>query len=316
LLPGLAEHAAAIGHTLALPDPDGVVRRAPLFARVGDRAVPALGVAIAATFMKAGPGRIPVDGQGRALVGFAPAGLKVVPLADVWTALEERRAETLQNLVDDRIVLLLVEPAARQERTPLGPMSEVMIQAHLLNAVLTRSWPRETPIAWTALGAAVLAGLTAWLWLALRWWRASLAVAALVLGYLASVPISTSLGGLLLRLVTPLVAALVSSAALAWNHFASAHRIGRLEGEIAAIRQALVRQESSVDSLERAGTRRPRQRHGGAGAATAARLRHAGDGAGARVGQEHRDPAAQGAWVSRAGRVRRRLGEGRTGPGR
>jgi DNA-binding NtrC family response regulator/CHASE2 domain-containing sensor protein len=250
-LPGLAEYAAAVGHALVAPDPDGIVRRAPLLVRVGDRGVPALGVALAATFRKTGLDRIPLDRQGRALIGFATAGLRVVPLAEVWTAIEERRAEALQAIADDRIVLLLVEPAARLERTPLGPMSETMIQAHLLNAALTRSWLRETPIAWTVLGAALLAALTAWLWLALRWWKASIAVAALALAYVASLALSASLAGLLLPLAAPLVALLVASAAaLVWNHFASSRRIGRLEGEIAAIRQALVTQESSVETLE------------------------------------------------------------------
>src|SRR5436309_5387446 len=250
-LPGLVEYAAGVGHTLALPDPDGVVRRAPLLVRVGDRGVPALGVALAATFRKTGLDRIPLDRRGRAVIGFATAGLKVVPLAEVWAAIEERRAEALQTMVDDRIVLLLVEPAARLERTPLGPMSETMIQAHLLNAALTRSWLRETSIAWTMLGTAVLAVLTAWLWLSLRSWKASIAVGALVLAYLAGLTLSASLAGFLLPLATPLLALLVSSAAaLVWNHFTSSSRIGRLEGEIAAIRQALVSQESSVESLE------------------------------------------------------------------
>src|SRR2546428_5459327 len=39
---GVAEHARAVGHTLAPADPDGVVRGVPLFVRLGDRAVPAL----------------------------------------------------------------------------------------------------------------------------------------------------------------------------------------------------------------------------------------------------------------------------------
>ena len=250
-LPGLAEYAAGVGHTLAPADPDGVVRRAPLLVRLGERGVPALGIALAATFRKTGLERIPLDQRGRALIGFATAGLKVVPLAGVWTAIEERRAEALQKIVDDRIVLLLVEPAAGLARTPLGSMSATMIQAHLLNAALTRSWLRQTPIAWTVVGATLLAALTAWLWLAFRWWTAAIGVGTVVLAYLVGVTLSATRTGLLLPLATPLVALFVSSvAALVWNHFASANRIGRLEGEIAAIRQALVRQESSVESLE------------------------------------------------------------------
>src|SRR5213594_3396452 len=45
-LPGLAEYAAGVGHTLAPADPDGVVRRAPLLVRLGERGVPALCIAL------------------------------------------------------------------------------------------------------------------------------------------------------------------------------------------------------------------------------------------------------------------------------
>src|SRR5437870_4510798 len=81
----LSVYAADAGHTIALPDPDVVVRRAPLLIRVGDRCVPALGVAMAATFRKTGLENLPLDRRGRALIGFASSGLQVVPLADVWT---------------------------------------------------------------------------------------------------------------------------------------------------------------------------------------------------------------------------------------
>lgn len=246
-LPGLAQYARGIGHTLVLPDPDGIVRRVPLFVRVGERALPAFGLALATAFTNASAARIPVDRHGQVLVRFAgpewPRGLKVVPLADVWTPTEERQTETLQRLVADRVVLLLVEPAQGKDR--------IRIQVSLFETVLTRSWPIETPAVWTALGAALLAGVAAWLWLAFRWWKAATGIAALVLGYGASLLASASLAGILLPLALPLVAVVVSSAgALAWNQLASAFRIRRLEGEVAEIREALVRQESSVEGLE------------------------------------------------------------------
>ena len=130
-------------------------------------------------------------------------------------------------------------------------MSEVAIQAHLLNTVLTRAWLREAPAGWASIGVALLAGLTAWLWLTARWWKAAVGVTVLALGYAASLSLSPSLTGVLLPLVAPLVAMVVSSAgALAWNQLTSAYRLRRLEGEVAEIREALVRQESSVEGLE------------------------------------------------------------------
>src|SRR5262249_59677682 len=54
-LQALVQPAKNVGHTLATADPDGVVRRVPLFVRLGDRGVPALGLALAAAFPKSGP---------------------------------------------------------------------------------------------------------------------------------------------------------------------------------------------------------------------------------------------------------------------
>src|SRR5437899_82330 len=174
-LPGLAQHARAVGHTLAAVDPDGVVRRVPVFVRLDDAAVPSFGLALAMAFMAVRPDqvvvarggvvipqpgsglapvRIPLDGRGRALVSYAaPQRLNLVSFLDIWTAIDERRVETLQRLVDGKIVLVLAEPARGQYRTPVGPMSDVLIQAQLLNAVLAGSWLREAPLGWTLLGA-------------------------------------------------------------------------------------------------------------------------------------------------------------------
>src|SRR2546428_710860 len=228
-------------------DPDGVVRRVPIFVRVGERGVPAYGLSLAAAFLKIQTDQIPVDRRGRMLIGVAgpelSRGHKVVQLADVWKAIEQRQAEALQSLVADRIVLLLVEPGSGKERAA--------IQANLLDTVLTRSWLREAPAAWTGVGAFLLSGMTAWLWLALRWWKAAVAVAVLALGYVASLLLSPPRAAGVLPLGAPLGAVPVSSAsALLWNQLASSYRVRHLEGEVAAIREALVRQESSVEGLE------------------------------------------------------------------
>ncbi|OLC16951.1 MAG: hypothetical protein AUH29_03705 [Candidatus Rokubacteria bacterium 13_1_40CM_69_27] len=266
-LPGLARHAKAVGHTLAPVDPDGAVRRVPLFVRLHDRAVPALGLALATVFANAradqivvegrqvsipGSGRIPVDGRGRALVGYAaPERLRLVPFLDVWTAIDERRVDTLQRLVEDKIVLVLTEPAREQHRTPIGLMSDVEIQAQLLNTVLAGSWRREAPLGWTVLGTLVVAGLTAWACLALRWWQALAGVAVLVSGCAGVLRLSPPLTGVLLPVFLPLAALIVAGAsALLWNQFGSVYRVRHLESEVEGIREALVRQESTVEALE------------------------------------------------------------------
>jgi DNA-binding NtrC family response regulator/CHASE2 domain-containing sensor protein len=253
-LPALVQPAKNVGHTLAPADADGLVRRVPLFVRLGERGVPAFGLALAAAFAK-DPPRMRVDRHGQVLVGFAgpafPRGFNVVPLTDVVATIERRETETLEKLFAGRIVLLLLEPSRAPRPTPLGTMSDGAIQAQLLNTVLTNAWVRQIPVAWAAITTALLAALAAWLWLAARWWKAAIGVAVLALVYAASLIVVPSRAGLLLPVVAPLVAMVVSSAgAFVWNQLSSGSRIRWLEDEVGAIREALVRQESQVEGLE------------------------------------------------------------------
>ena len=246
-LPGVAQHAKGVGHTVTSADPDGVARRVPLFVTVDDRRVPAYGLALAAALGNLDAARIPTDGGGRALVPAAgswlPRGFKVIPFGDVLSAIEQRQTESLQDLVADRIVLLLVEPPAGTNR--------MVAQANLLDRILSGAWPRETPFAWTFSGSFLVAWLLAWLWLAVRWWKVASGIAIVACSYVASVALAASLTGLLLPLAIPIVAVAASSAgALLWIQLGSAYRVRHLEGEVAAIREGLVRQESVVEALE------------------------------------------------------------------
>jgi DNA-binding NtrC family response regulator/CHASE2 domain-containing sensor protein len=267
--PALVERAEGVGHTLAPTEADGVVRKVPLFVRLGDRAVPAFGLALATAFMSVRPDgivvdrgsvaiaragsrteHIPVDGQGRALVDFATP-IHTVSLLDVWRAIEEGQAAALQDLVEGKVVLLLAEPSRTRQLTPVGSMSDVRIQAHLLNTELTGSWLRPAPIGWAALGTVVLAGLTAWLWLALPWWSALAGVALLVLAHAVALALAPALAGILLPVWLPLASIVLSSAgALLWSQLTSADRIWRLQGEVGEVREALIQRESTVEALE------------------------------------------------------------------
>ncbi|MGH7346499.1 MAG: CHASE2 domain-containing protein, partial [Candidatus Rokuibacteriota bacterium] len=246
-LPGFAQYAKGVGHTLESADPGAVARRVPLLARVGDRRVPAYGLALAAAFTNVDTARIPVDRHGQVLVPAAgsrlPRSFMIVPFIDVVSAIEQRQPEPIQSLVADRIVVLLVEPAAGANR--------MYTQAHLLDRILAGAWLRETPTVWTVLGSVLLSALAAWLWLAASWWKAAIATAVLALSYVMGVFSSASLTGLLLPLAIPLAAMAVSPAgAVLWNQLTSAYRVRHLEGEVAAIREGLVRQESVVEALE------------------------------------------------------------------
>jgi DNA-binding NtrC family response regulator/CHASE2 domain-containing sensor protein len=271
-MPGLVLRARGVGHTLSFPDADGVVRRVPLFARVGDSLIPAYGLALAAARLDLPPGsisvdggvvvlgkeparRIPIDSQGRVLVAFDSAGLprgaRVLPFQDLWTAIEGGRIDALRSLARDKLVLVLADPARGQRRTPLGVMSDVAIQAQLLATIADGDISGEVSRPWVWLGALVLAGLVAWLWLAWPWWIALGGTGVVAVGGVAALLVILSRAHLVLPLSPFLVASVVASVgALAWNHFASVVRLRQVESENLRVREALVRQESAVELLE------------------------------------------------------------------
>ena len=249
-VPALAQHARSVGHTLAPPDPDGVVRRIPVRAGVVDRSVPAWGLALVAAAREAVLDAIPVDRDGRALMTFTPL-LPTLTFSDVWTAIDQGQRDRLQGLVDGKIVLLLLDPGSIERRTPVGLLSEGAIQAQVANAALTSSWRRDVPLTWTALAALVVATAVAWAFLTLRWWQAAGALVVVVAGYQAALHVVPQRTGVLLPIFVPLAAAGVAGAvAVVWRQICAFRRLRLVEGDVHAIRQALVRQESTVESLE------------------------------------------------------------------
>jgi DNA-binding NtrC family response regulator len=248
---------AKVGHSVAEPDVDGVVRAVPLWLPLGERPVPAFGLALASTLTgsPAGNVRVPTDARGRALVDFAagpwPRGVQVVPFFDVWSATEQGDTERIQALANDNAVLVVAEPSRGALRTPVGDASPIAIQAQLARAVLAGSRLREAPPVATAAVALALTALAAWLLLASRWWLGVVAVIAIALAYVAALPLALSRSGLALPVVTPLGAtALGALGGLVLRQLASGARIRRLEEENVRVRETLVRHESAVEALE------------------------------------------------------------------
>ena len=109
---------------------------------------------------------IPLDARARMLVVYAGRGrgLRGVAFSDVWTAIQDGQGERLQELVENRTVVLLTEPASAERHTPDGRfVSDLVVQAHLADTILGRRWLREIPASWTGAGTlllAVLAGTT------------------------------------------------------------------------------------------------------------------------------------------------------------
>ena len=244
--PAHGASAPAVGHTVAPAEPDGIVRRVPQSVRSADRDVPALGLTLAGE----GARSIPTDRAGRVWLRWAP-DLPVVPVSEVWAAIEAGGGGRLQRLVEGKRVLLMTDPPAVVRRTPIGPLSDVGIQAEVLNAALTGAWLRETPRAVTLGGTLVIAMAAAWLGLASGIGLALAGLALLVVivfGFVSAAPV---LFGLALPIIQPFAALVLGGvAALGWNQVDAARRLRRLEGDMAGIREHLVRQESAVESLE------------------------------------------------------------------
>ncbi len=261
VLPAAAEPSStvapgtAVGHTLAPADSDGVVRRVPLAVHHDGREVPALGVALAAVAAGVPPmqvmARIPRHGDDGAQLRWAP-DLQVTPFSELWEAIEGGETERLQRLVEGKAVLIMTEPTTVGRRlTPIGPLSDIAIQAELLNAVLTGAWVRSVPRGWILPGAFVLAALAAWLGLSPRTYTAVAGVALVVAVYGAALTLIPWLDGPVLPVVAPLAAMLAAGGgALLWSQVGATRRLRGLEGEVGTIRDALVRQESAVEALE------------------------------------------------------------------
>ena len=251
-IPALAQHARAVGHTAASVDADGVVRSVPLTMPIGEREVMALGVALVATAREGALEKIPRDPSGRATFLFEPPmSSRLVPFSELWGAIELGQRDRLQRLVDGKIVLLLLDPSPDVRRTPAGPLSDGAIQAQLANAALTSSWRGDVPLASTVFGALLVAIVVAWMFLALRWWQATAALLVVAAGYEVALWQWAQRAGLVLPVFVPAVAAaLAATVALTWKHAVAVRRLRRVEGDVHSIRQALVRQESAVESLE------------------------------------------------------------------
>jgi DNA-binding NtrC family response regulator len=234
--------ARAVGHLEARPQ--GGLARVPLVVTREGRRIPALGLAavsvardVDVAVAQAGL-RIPTDGRGGAIVSPSDR-LPAVPLSDVMAMVVRNDAARLQGLVSGRIVFVLDDPAGLAG-----------LHAELASAVLTGSILRVVPAAPLWAVTLLLGVVTAWPWLARRWWIALADAAGLALVVAGLVGLLLDVG-VVAPLTLPLTAiAGASLGALGWRYVIERRRLRRLEGEVRAMREALVRQESAVETLE------------------------------------------------------------------
>ncbi len=288
-LPIIAQQPNAVGHLYSSPDADYLIRTVPLVVTVGEQSVPAFGFALAAHFLHITPEQItrtdgtsvmlrdvhlpdgrqvtlclPVDRQGRLLLNYAGTGpeppFTTLPFSVVWDAVQAGDEAKLQDWMKDKVVLLLPQPAGQQalRPTPKGTeISDGLLQAHLLNTVLTQSWGHRVHTLLQACLPLLLTGIVAWVLLTLNGWKGLAPALGLLAGYVTIVLLA-AITGWMLPLVVPVSGSLlVFGGATLWAHFTAGQRVIlleqdmlRLQQEAAAVREALVLRETRVETLQ------------------------------------------------------------------
>jgi transcriptional regulator with PAS, ATPase and Fis domain/CHASE2 domain-containing sensor protein len=287
-LPLTALSALNAGHTVVLPDPDGTVRTIPLFVNVRGRSMPALGLAAASTYFHVSPqqievshgGRVvlkdahlpdgsardvvvPTDRSARMWINFAAPDLsRTVPthsFLTVWEAIDSRDRDTLRDWFAGKIVFLQANPTQATHRTPVGSrIAETTLQLNILNTIVRTDWISEPSSAVRLFIAVAMGAVAAYCLMVLPGWAGLATVVGMAIAY----PLIAILGlihaGILLPIVIPLFGLMISSVGGVLSaHLNAKHRMRRLEGtilkveeDLAAVRRALVCQESSAEALE------------------------------------------------------------------
>lgn len=246
--PALASAAAGLGHIAAWPDADGVYRRVPSFVAIGEQAVPALGLAMVASFLRVLPQQIelvpgdllrlheaqwpdgrhrtitvPVDAEGRLLIRYAgqwtDGPFPYLSFVDVWDAVAEGREEELRELVAGKLVILVhAALGSDKRRTPYDLSAPGgFILANVANQLLTQQGLRELAVStgWLlafALGVAAAGAMVLW-----PGWGGPVAVSALGLTYLSAAFVAIGFDGLVLPVLPPLATVAVATLlALGW----------------------------------------------------------------------------------------------------
>ncbi len=269
-------------------DPDRVARRAPLFQGSGSGELPSLGLSMAADFWQVPLERIerrsgslrlrnaqiergttadvtiPLDRHGHLLLNFvgpqASAPFPTITVRELSRLIEQKDDEHLVALVNGKAVILTTHPRPQPERAvPSGDdATDIMLQAELLHTLLTQGWIRDLP-PWqrSALAFALCIGVA---WAAFRWtdWRGVVSGAGLLILYVAIALTCLTQLQWVLPFVMPVTAALlVLVAGSLLGQIVATRRLVLLEHDmlvvqqhLVAVREALVYQETAVESLE------------------------------------------------------------------
>jgi serine phosphatase RsbU (regulator of sigma subunit) len=207
--PDLLGAATALGHVVLAVDPDGVVRRIPVFVNYSGRLYPSLALSVASVAMTGrplsrvvsaprgvelswaghSPLLVPVDRQGYTGVDFAgdraafPHTYSMVDVLRWYAAGDVRR---LQSAFGGRIVLVgataVAQVATDMSSTPFSPNTPLLfVHANALDSFLRGRFISRPSVAAQVLVLGALGALLGWFFVSLSMpWAAAVAALALI----------------------------------------------------------------------------------------------------------------------------------------
>ncbi len=285
LFPDLMDAAHGLGHIAASSDLDGVYRRVPMIVNGGGTAIPALGLTLAATYLKVDssaieliPGEtlqlkgatlpdgtrrdllLPVDPQGNIFLDYVgrwadnPFQGRHFSFVDVWDSIDGKgNEEELRKHMDGKAVLILhAALESDKRRTPLELTAPGgFILANTFNTIVTEGRLHVLQN-WQQWGLVVVAATTAaglMLMLPLR--MGIVGVAGLWLLYVASGYWGLAWFGVVLPMLLPLAGlVLATGGALAWTSWLSLGQVHVFKGQIQVAESTRLALQEELNGLQ------------------------------------------------------------------
>lgn len=289
VLPDLFESTHRWGHIASASDDDGVFRRVPVLLQVEGHAVPAFGVAIAASYLNLSsedisiqPGHhitlhneqgangktsdleIPIDAQNQLLVNYAgvwnSAPFTYLLFSDVLETITEDKLHELKHWVDGKIVLIFHAGAEHDtRRTPLELRAPGgFIHASVIHTILTRAFLSNVS-EWTTLLILLVVTMATAACVVYRSRQSGWLGVLMIMGsYLILSQLALSVSGRIYPLVLPFIGMVGSTGlASAWVLWVKRQQLESLEAtleqsqhELIRAREDLTQTESIVEQLE------------------------------------------------------------------
>ena len=253
--------SAPQGHVQAHTDSDHVTRSVPPAVETASRTVPGFADTLYALASgNPGIGDAPVPALVNIVGNGSLAGFPTIPLSSFWNAVQRHDEATLASWVQNKVVVLLPNPATQRPwLLPTGhSVNGMTLQLHRLNSLLTHNTVCRVGSAGRTAVTVALASLIAWCLLRIPGSRGLLLGFGTLGGYGVATFLLLSAGHVVLPAALPFTASLlVLLGATGWTHLTAGQRMVllerdmlRLQQDSAAVREALVLRENRAEALQ------------------------------------------------------------------